>query len=114
MQVLRAIMKRSGVPFGFCERRAGEISAPAAAWSRRNERAVGAGAGVAQEGADLVGGLGGQNVFELAGLLFDFGFTVHGEAVGEQALGQAMAADNIGGALAAAGCEFDNHAAVAG
>jgi len=75
---------------------------------------VGAGAGVAQEGADLVGGLGGQNVFELAGLFFDFGFAIHGEAVGEQSLSQAVAADDVGSALAAAGCEFDNHAAVAG
>ena len=87
MQVLRAIMKRSGVPLGFCERRAGEISAPTAAWSRRNERAVRAGAGVAQESTYLVSGLGRQNVFELAGLFFDFGFAVHGETVGEQALG---------------------------
>ena len=69
---------------------------------------------MAQEGADLVGGFGRENVFELAGLLFDFGFAVHGEAVGEQALGKAMAADDIGGALTAAGCEFDDHAAVAG
>ena len=75
---------------------------------------MGAGAGVAQEGADLVGGLGGQNVFELAGLFFDFGFAIHGETVGEQSLGQAVAADDVGSALAAAGCEFDNHAAVAG
>ena len=69
---------------------------------------------MAQEGADLVGGFGRQDVLELAGLLFDFGFAVHGETVGEQAFGKAMAADDIGGALAAAGREFDNHAAVAG
>ena len=75
---------------------------------------MGAGAGVAEEGADLVGGLGGQNVFELAGLLFDFGLAVHGETVGEQAFGKAVTTDDIGGALAAAGREFDNHAAVAG
>jgi hypothetical protein len=69
---------------------------------------------VAQEGADLVGGFGGQNVLELASLLFDFGFAVHGETVGEQAFGKAVTTDDIGGALAAAGREFDNHAAVAG
>jgi len=37
--------------------------------------------------ADLVGGLGGKDVLKLAGLLLDFGFAVHGERVGEQALG---------------------------
>ena len=75
---------------------------------------MGTGARVAEEGAYFVGGLGGQNVFELAGLFFDFGFAIHGEAVGEKALGEAVATDDIGSALAAARCEFDNHAAVAG
>ena len=67
---------------------------------------------MAEEGADFVGGFGGENVLELAGLLFDFGFAVHGEAVGEQALGEAVAADDAGGALAAAGREFDDQGAV--
>jgi hypothetical protein len=57
-----------------------------------------------QEGAYLVGGFGGQNVLELAGLLLDFGLAVHGKAVGEQALGKAVAADDVGGTLTAAGC----------
>src|SRR5580693_6813267 len=112
MQVLRAIMKRSGVPLGVGERRAGEISAPAATGPRRNESAVRAGAGVAQEGAYLVGGFGRENVFELAGLLFDFGFAIHGEAVGEESLGEAMAADDAAGAFAATGRQFDDHRAI--
>jgi len=40
---------------------------------------------VVEEGADLVGGFGGEDVLELAGLLFDFGFAVHGEGIGEEA-----------------------------
>ena len=67
---------------------------------------------VAQERADLIGGFGGQNVLELAGLLFDLGFTVHGQRVGKQALGEAVAANDVGGALVAAGSQFDDHRAV--
>jgi hypothetical protein len=69
---------------------------------------------MAKECAYFVGGFGRKNVFELAGLLFDFGFAVHGEAVGEQALGEAVTANNIRGALTAAGREFHDHAAIAG
>src|ERR1700722_330126 len=114
MQVLRALMKRSGGPLGFCCGNAREVSVPAAAWPGRNERAVRAGSRMAQECADLVGGFGREDVLELAGLLFDFGFAVHREAVSEQTLGKAVAADDVGRALTAAGCQFDDHAAVAG
>ena len=110
------IMKRSGraAPEFATELTLSEVSwVLAAAWSRRNGRAVRAGARMAEEGADLVGGFGRKDVLELAGLLLDFGLAVHGQAVGEQALGQAMAADDVGGALAAAGGEFDDQAAVA-
>jgi len=68
---------------------------------------------MAQECAYFVGSFGREDVLELAGLLLDFGLTVHGETVGEEALGEAVSADDIGGALTAAGCEFDDHAAVA-
>ena len=71
-------------------------------------RTVGAGSWMAQEGADFVGRFRGQDVLELAGLLLDFGFAVHGERVGEQTLGQAMAANNVGGALTSARREFDD------
>ena len=67
---------------------------------------------VVEEGADFVGGFGGQNVLELAGLLFDFGLAVHGERVGEETFGEAVAADDVGGALHAAGREFDDQGAV--
>ena len=73
-----------------------------AAWSRRNRGAVGAGSGMAEERADFVGGFRRKDVLELAGLLFDFGFAVHGQAVSEEALGQAVAADDAAGAVASA------------
>src|SRR5579863_475858 len=110
MQVLRALMKRSGGPLGLGYGNAGEVSGAAAAGAQGNERPVGAGARVAEECAYLVGGFGRENVFELAGLLFDFGFAVHGEAVGEEALREAVAADDVGGALTAAGREFHDQA----
>src|SRR5271166_370781 len=73
-----------------------------------------AGARMAQKCAYFVGGFGREDVLELARLLLDFGLAVHGEAVGEQALGQTVAADNVCGALTAAGGELDDEAAVAG
>ena len=69
---------------------------------------------MAKERANLVGGFGRKDVLELAGLLFDFGFAVHGKAVGEQALSKTVPANDVSGALTPAGREFDNHAAVAG
>ncbi len=63
---------------------------------------------MAEEAADLVGGFGGKNVLELAGLLFDLRFAVERQAVGEEPLGQAMAANNVGGAQAAARRELDD------
>src|SRR5277367_5706024 len=69
---------------------------------------------VPQERAYLIGGLGRENVFELAGLLFDFSFAVHGETVGEEPLGEAMAANNVGSPLSASGREFHDHGTVAG
>src|SRR5580692_2108463 len=114
MQVLRVDMKSLGGSLGFCQRDADELSRPAAARTGWNRCAVRAGAGVAQECADFIGGFGRKNVLELAGLLLDFGFAVHGEAVGEQALSQTVTANDVGGALTAAGREFNDHAAVAG
>lgn len=69
---------------------------------------MGAGARVVEESADLVGRFGREYVLELAGLLFDFSFAVHGEGIGEEALGQAMAADDVGGALVSSRREFDD------
>ncbi len=66
-----------------------------------------------EESADLVGGFRGKYVLELAGLLFDFNFAVHGERIGEEALGQAVAADDVGGALVSARGELDDQGAVA-
>ena len=73
-----------------------------------------ASARVTEERAYLVGGFGRKDVLELAGLLFDFGLAIHGKTVGEQALSKAVSANDVSGALAAAGREFHNHAAVAG
>lgn len=73
-----------------------------------------AGPGMAQEGADLVGCLGRQDVLELTGLLLDLGLAVHGETVGEEALGKAVTADDAAGALAAVWGQFDDQRAVSG
>jgi hypothetical protein len=64
--------------------------------------------GMVEEGADLVGRFGRKYVLELAGLLLDFGFAVHGERIGEKALGQTMTANDVGGALISAWREFDD------
>jgi hypothetical protein len=42
---------------------------------------------MSQKRADLIGSFRREDVLELAGLLLDFGFAVHGEAVGKKALG---------------------------
>ena len=74
---------------------------------------MGAGARVVEEGADLVGGFGREYVLELAGLLLDFGFAIHGERIGEEALGEAVAADDVGSTLVSTRSEFDDRRAVA-
>src|SRR5580704_17171562 len=85
-----------------------------AARARWNGRPMRTSPGMAEETADLVGGLGRQDVFELAGLLLDLGFAVERETVGEETLSQAMSADDVSRALTTMGCQLDNHAAVAG
>jgi hypothetical protein len=47
---------------------------------------VGASEWVVEKSADLVGGSRREYVLELTGLLFDFGFAIHGERVSEEAL----------------------------
>jgi len=91
----------------------GDFSITRAAGARRNRRAVRASCGMTQEGADFIRSARREDVLELTSLLLDFAFAVHGEAVGEQALGEAMAADNADGAFAAPACEFDDLTAVA-
>ena len=71
--------------------------------------AVGAGFGVAEESADALVEFGGDDVLEFAGLRVGFG-VVDGEGVFEEALGEAMTADDVAGALAAGGSEM--HVAV--
>lgn len=63
---------------------------------------MGAGLWVAEERADFVRRFGRQDVFELASLLLDFGFAVHGETVGEKALCQTMPPNDASRALASA------------
>ena len=63
------------------------VSFVAAARSRGNRGAVGAGSRVAEERANLIRRSGREDVLELAGLLLDFRLALHGKAVGEQALG---------------------------
>ncbi len=75
---------------------------------------MGAGERVVEESADFVGGFGREDVLELAGLLLDFGFAVHGEGIGEEAFRQPVTADDVGGTLVSARGEFDDRGAVAG
>src|ERR1700752_171924 len=74
----------------------------AAAGPRRNRRTMRASAGVSEEGANLVSRFRGEDVLELASLLLDLGFAIHGEAVGKEALGQAMATNDTASAFASA------------
>ena len=64
-----------------------------------------------EEGADLVGSLGRQDVFEFTGLLLDFSFAIHGERIGEETLGEPVAADDVGGTLQSAWRKFDDECA---
>src|ERR1700682_2356941 len=72
------------------------------------------GSWVPEERADLVRGFGRQDVFELAGLLFDFSFTLQRETIRKEPLRQPMAPNNIGSTVATAFREFYDHAAIAG
>src|ERR1700688_878961 len=84
-----------------------------AARSWGDGRAVGTSPGMSEEGAYLVGGFRREDVFELAGLLLDFGLAIQRQAVSEETFRQTMAANNIGGPLPSAGGKFHDHAAVA-
>src|SRR6202158_2411224 len=80
---------------------------------KRNRSAVGTGPGMAEEAANLVCGFGREYVFALARLLLDLRFAVESQAVRKEPLGQAVAANDVGGAEASARREFHDHAAVA-
>jgi hypothetical protein len=67
---------------------------------------------MAEEGTDLLGGFGRENVLELAGLLFDLALIRHSEALGEETLGETVTANHASGTLASSGSKFDDHAAV--
>ena len=68
---------------------------------------------MAEECADFVGGFRRQDVFELAGLLLDFGLAVHGQRIGKEAFCQTMTPDNVGGALVSTWRELDDGGAIA-
>ena len=63
---------------------------------------------MAEKGADFVGRFGREDVLELAGLLFNLGLAVEGEAVCEKPLRQAMASDDISCPLSSARREFND------
>jgi len=73
-----------------------------AAGAGRDGGSVRASSGMIEEGADFVGRFGREDVLEFTGLLFDFGFAVHGERIGEETFSETVAANDIGGALMAA------------
>src|ERR1700677_2379772 len=56
-----------------------------AARPRRNRRTMWAGPRMSEECADLVGRFRRKDVLELAGLLLDLRFAVHGQTVGKKA-----------------------------
>src|SRR5215467_3192760 len=70
------------------------------AGARRDGVAVRAGLRVAEEGTDALVEFGRDDVLEAAGLLVRFG-VFDRERVGEQTLGQAVAANDIAGATCA-------------
>ena len=73
-----------------------------------------AGERMSQKCADLVRRLGRENMLKLAGLLLDFGFAVHRQAVGKKPLRKPVATNNISGPLAAARSQFNNLVAISG
>src|SRR6267378_3859255 len=73
--------------------------------ARRNGIPMGAGLRMAEERADALVELRADDVFELAGLRVCFGI-LDAKSVLEEALGQAVAADNVARALAAYGREL--------
>ena len=68
---------------------------------------------MSEKSADFICRFWGQDVLELTGLLFDFRFAVHGEAIGEESLRQPVTADDAGGATAAARRKGYDSAAIA-
>jgi hypothetical protein len=59
-----------------------------------------------EERADSVSRFQRQNVFELAGLLFDFGLVLDFQRLGKQPFRQTVTADDVCRALASAGSEI--------
>src|SRR5579872_3916572 len=80
--------------------------------SRRNRGSVRAGSRMSQKRAYLIGSFWRENMLEFAGLLLDFRLAVHRQAIGEQALGQTVAANDAPGPLAAARGQLDDHRSV--
>src|ERR1035441_11056982 len=66
-----------------------------------------------EKGADLVGSFRREYVLKLARLLLDFSFAVHGKRIGEETLGETMAADDVCGPLVSTRGEFDDRRAFA-
>ena len=71
-------------------------------------------AGMSKKGTDFICRFRRKDMFELAGLLLDFRFAVHGQAVGKKALSQAVAADDTAGPFPTARRELHNHGPIPG
>ena len=67
-----------------------------------------------KESADFVGSFRREDVLKLTCLLLYFRFAIHGQRVGEKALGQTMAPNDIGGPLMSARRQLDDCGPVAG
>src|ERR1700758_2184392 len=86
---------------------------PTTARSRRNRRSVGASKRMVEEGTDLIRRFRREYVFELASLLLDLGFAVHGKRVCEQPLRQPMAPNDIRCPLMSTRSKLDNQRSIA-
>jgi hypothetical protein len=66
-----------------------------------------------QECADFIGRLGRENVLELACLLLDFGFAIHGQAIRKEPLRQSVPPDNAARAFSASCGKLHNQLTIA-
>jgi hypothetical protein len=66
-----------------------------------------------EEGTDLIRRFRREYMLELASLLLDLGFAVHGERISEQPLRQSMAPNNVGSALMSARSKLHDQRSIA-
>src|SRR5271155_2633695 len=98
---------------GRADRSSLELRASSTAFPRRNRRTMRAGARMTEESTNLVRSLERKDMLELAGLLLDFRFAVHCEAVGKKPFGEAMSTNDAASPFAPAGRKLYDQSTVA-